>query len=236
MSFLAAFLEGAAPALGQGLLSRVFAPKRKNNFKELRDAAKEAGFNPLTALQAGGLGNAYSADPVLASSSFLAEGVFDGLKTAFNRGDDEIDRERKRLENKLLQAEIDEYAKAGQIPTEGYGFDLTQTPDLMPVLRPDPNAEGKIPIYAPNGQQFMMPQSVAAAMGYEAFDYIVAGDWAELKGEVVGEVETTLATDAIDDVVGLGKVGSRDKKPGANPRSGQATAPLRLEIPNSWGH
>lgn len=100
-------IGAVAPALLGGMLqnrdnqkAREYAKANQGvNYMKLRNDAQKAGFNPLTALMAGGSA-AYQNDsgPALSTSSFIAEALSRGVETGFNIVNEQRDRERERID------------------------------------------------------------------------------------------------------------------------------------------
>lgn len=92
LPLLAALGGGQGIAAIGGFLGSLFGKKKKPeatgvDYVKLRNDATAAGFNPLTALLAGG-GSGYQREfaPSLASGAFLQEAIGRGIDTVFNRG------------------------------------------------------------------------------------------------------------------------------------------------------
>lgn len=94
---------------GVKLLGGLFGKKKKATLVDLRRQAENAGFNPLTALQATG-GNGYTPGtqgPVLSTREVLADGVGDLAETWFNRDQIRRDEQVERLKLETMGAELD---------------------------------------------------------------------------------------------------------------------------------
>lgn len=186
------------------------------DYQRLRRDAERAGFNPLTALLAGGgAGYQREYDPALSSGSFVAEAVARGVDTYFNQATDEPDYEADKVREQQ-QRNADAQAAAAR-PRSTFGFDLSQVepfddaevyggPSLgRPRARPTPGNAERVPAYDPSGRMVHLLPDVAARLDILPFGNIMAGDWVELVGEV-GEIET-----------GIGSWGVRETALGVNP-------------------
>lgn len=93
------------------------------DYQKLRDDASAAGFNPLTALLAGG-GQGYQREfnPALSSGSFLSEAISRGVDTVFNRSADDTEAKSIRLANELAAKNLAQ--KAASMPRP-FGYTLT---------------------------------------------------------------------------------------------------------------
>lgn len=116
MGLLAAPLAKPLISAGASILGGIFSkPKEtstRTNFVQLRDDALEAGFNPLTALRAtGGGGNTTTTHGGLSSLEVLGNALQDGLGSFLSQ--DPIGDETRRLENKLLAAQLDNLTGKG---------------------------------------------------------------------------------------------------------------------------
>lgn len=151
-----------ATAVLPSLIGGIFGSKKKEttqriNFKQLRDDAKAAGFNPLTALGAtGGAGNVTTTTPALASGDFLAEALDRGLTAWSNQAQLKKDAEAEQLKLDLMREELTGMKRRNSLPAGSFGFDIptvtgtgptsgglpgrTEVPyllDPIKVMRPD---------------------------------------------------------------------------------------------------
>lgn len=82
----------------------------RTNFKQLRDDAEAAGFNPLTALRStGGAGNVTTiTNPILGSKKLIGDIIGGGISAAIDFDPFEKERQNKRedLQDQLLAAEL----------------------------------------------------------------------------------------------------------------------------------
>ena len=121
MGIFASIISAAVPALVGGL----FKKKEKQttsgsiDYVKLRQNAEAAGFNPLTALRAGGgAGFQVTHHPVLAGSNFVAQALSDGLQAGF--GYDPNQTRRAELETEIMQAQL---ARLNGGARPNYGLD-----------------------------------------------------------------------------------------------------------------
>lgn len=188
------------------------------DYKKLRRDAEAAGFNPLTALMAGGgAGYQRTFDPALSSASFLGEAISRGVETYFNVRQGERDAEALAIERQRMAHEAASASAARRVPAT-YGYDLTQQvapasprtgggPALPPsgTVRPmsRPVVPGqyrdRVPVFGSGGARAYILPDVAARLGLSAFDTLMPGDWAELVGEL-GEFETGVDQMRVRDV------------------------------------
>lgn len=210
-------LGGILKAVAGPLISGIFGSKQSKpqgvDYQRLRRDAAAAGFNPLTALLAGG-GAGYVRDsgPSLASGSFVAEALQRGLDTYFNQGVGP-DREAEDI-NRLGRARARLEATRNSRPVASFGYALTdQEPfrpqvelhgvplgvaNVRPQRRPTDRAPEYIPVRMPDGMPGSLEKSIARRLDVLPFDTISAGDWAEIVGEV-GEIETAVMTNEVRD-------------------------------------
>ena len=126
-------------AVAGPLISGIFGNKEKPrqtgiNYVKLRHDAQKAGFNPLTALMAGGA-SAYNRDqgPELTRGSFIADALARGADTFFNQRQAEKDRELDNIEarERMRLQEESEMRLMAASSRQSFGYDLTQT--VMPA-------------------------------------------------------------------------------------------------------
>lgn len=202
-----------------------------SQFVRLRDAAEAAGFNPLTVLRnAPSSGMVQQTSPVLASSAILGGALGEGIKTWFNRDQIKADAERDLLERSLMRAELGAMNARANPVGQRFGFEIptaNNTTGIDPAFsgntgrisrpraRPDMVNTPRIPVFAPDGQTMMIPISLARQMKYKAWDYVQAGDYNQMVGEISGEVENVAVRDKIGDALGMGIFGPNpDPRPG----------------------
>lgn len=190
----------------------------KNKYKWIVEGAQEAGFNPLTALRSGGgslatpMGTQISAVPASQASqaASFGENLTNAMGTAFNLWDPIGDR-NKRLQNELLQTQIDTNRQRfdrndqGSMSTvqktaspvqENYGSPIGAE-NVRPVQRPHPGNQPRVLVYLPNGAPALLLKNVADREGVTNYDTLSAGGMAELVGEITGEVFNTLSASQI---------------------------------------
>lgn len=117
-------LTAVAPSLVSGLFG-LRKPKAQGiDYQKLRRDAEAAGFNPLTALLAGG-GAGYQRDfnPALASGAFVGEALQRGLDTYFNTPDP-ADLEAERLRERVQAETFYEMQKDSMLPGN-FGYSLS---------------------------------------------------------------------------------------------------------------
>jgi hypothetical protein len=132
-SFLAPLFAGLGGGTGignlltgaAGLISANKSAKAQGvDFQKLRDDATAAGFNPLTALMAGGTGGYQrQVAPALASSSFIADALGRVIDTGFN-GVKQDDTLAKSVREANAYAERSLAERAKQLPRP-FGYALT---------------------------------------------------------------------------------------------------------------
>lgn len=120
---LAALASGLPTVIG-GLLGRKKAKAQGIDYMKLRRDAEAAGFNPLTALLAGG-GAGYQREfnPALASGSFVSEALSRGLDTYFNTPDPS-DAEAERLRDRFKVESLYEAQRDSMLPGN-FGYALS---------------------------------------------------------------------------------------------------------------
>lgn len=117
-------LKAVAGPLVGGLFGSGKAKAEGVDYVKLRDDAQAAGFNPLTALLAGGgAGYQRQFNPALSSGAFIAEAVDRAVDTVFNRpsGPDPVVSQARVRE--LTRSAND--ARAVSRPPGSFGFALT---------------------------------------------------------------------------------------------------------------
>lgn len=227
LSSIGSFLGGpfgaiagaVAPPLIQGLFGRKAQKDANKNkgvdYAKLRDDAIAGGFNPLTALLAGG-GAGYQStfDPALSSGSFVTEeAVSRGLDTYFNTPS-KTDREVQRIRRDLEAETYRQQAQMAQGP-QRFGYSLADQRPFRPVIedytpalaastgRPPVNPLDRdpsyIPVRHPDGSRGQLEASIADRLGIKPFHTVSAGDWAEIVGELGGEAEMALGTEKVRD-------------------------------------
>ena len=128
MGLLAALGGGQGLASIGSFVASLFGRKKKAeapgvDYAKLRVDSEAAGFNPLTALLAGG-GSGYQREfaPSLASGAFLQEAIGRGIDTVFNRGGS--DRVADMLRGRDAVNESVLAKKAASLPGR-FGYALT---------------------------------------------------------------------------------------------------------------
>lgn len=117
-------------SIGSSLIGGIFGRKKETpppppkwkpiNYKKLRKAAKRGGINPLTALQlGGGQSGAWATEPAaMSSNSFIGEALAAGVQAWAEY--DPLQEEKSRLENDLMQAELDRMNREATSPVQGF--------------------------------------------------------------------------------------------------------------------
>ena len=124
--------------VGGSLLGKLLGGKSKTrshiNFKKLRDDARAAGFNPLTALRAtGGAGHSVTSGPDMSSQAFIQDAISDGVDAWTNREAAQLDKEYQELRNEQMKLENQQLAKESA-PTNvfrEYGFGIQEITDKL---------------------------------------------------------------------------------------------------------
>jgi hypothetical protein len=193
------------------LLGGIFGGNKQKNssrvdLKALVKDAKASGFNPVTAL--GAVGNSYAQtdSTTFNSGEFIASAVGAGVDAYFNydpdaqeRKDLDLQIQRQSLEN--MRADPYAFSGINQTPyTSNSGAVsvepefLGSTPHNAQTRPPSRFSYGSelIPIYGPDGQPWQIPRRVADASNLVAGGYMTAGQFTELRGEIVGEFEVAV--------------------------------------------
>lgn len=230
MGLFASIAGAVAGPLVGGLFSnraeKKAAARDARKLQTLVADAKAAGFNPLTALRGGG-GYGGATAPALSTSQFLAEAVSSAFEAPAAYRAQQLEEERQRLENEALRTQLAD-REAKKNPYQKFGFDvpsakqfLPQTKQGVPALsnatrpqsRPTFGSNGTVPVFLPDGQMRMLNARVADRMKLKPYDAVVAGDYAEIVGELRGEAETALVADEIGKNVGIPLWGRDPSKP-----------------------
>ena len=131
MPIFETILGAALPPLISGIFGNKEEPRKTGiNYVKLRRDAQKAGFNPLTALMAGGAA-AYNRDtgPEMTRGSFIAEAISRGAETFFNQRQADKDRELENIEarERMRLQEESEMRLMAASSRQSFGYDLTQT-------------------------------------------------------------------------------------------------------------
>lgn len=169
------------------------------DFKKLRDDASAAGFNPLTALQATG---AAGYDRPSMSSPFgggtiasaMASPVGSALSAFSGAYFDQLN-ERNRL--KLSRDSLDFEQRSAE--RQAFGSVVTRSSSKATGLAPT-----AISVVSPWGDPMSLSADQAARLGVKSGDRLMAGEMAEVIGEIPGEGSSIYWSDKILDSVGLG--------------------------------
>lgn len=213
-----AIVAAVAPKLISAFAGKLFGGKPKAqgvDYVKLRDDATKAGFNPLTALMAGGgAGYQRQFDPSLSSGAFIADAVERGLDTAFNQPSGE-DRELEALRKRAERVELERTINGMKVPGS-FGYSLTKVapfrPDaenlgvpsgaplskIRPPVSPRERAPERIPMFDQFGSPIQVMKSTADRLGLKAWDSLAAGEAAELFGEIA-EAENAAGIDNLNE-------------------------------------
>lgn len=187
--------------------------------------------------------------PVLSSGSFVQDALHRGLDTFFNTPEP-VDPLAEALRSAMQTEQVAEEAKRTQVP-KGFGYDLTvnrpfeaaAVSGLPPVSaassqvavgrpKPNPSKQTFINVRFPDGQMGQLDGSIARRLDIQPYDTVSAGDWAEIRGEVVGETETTLQFDPIARTsIRRTGIGGRLSDPPPSPKV-RNTKPPKMRDPN----
>lgn len=213
MGLFATVLGAVAPPLINGIFgSKKKAKAQGVDYVKLRRDAEAAGFNPLTALLAGG-GQGYQREfnPELSSGSFIAEAVARGAETYFNTVS------QRDAQAEAIKADHDARNQRAALrdartPTGGFGYDLSaQRPFVPAVVRAAPplppsgrvsqtvaqsaparpprnplDRQAFIPVRMPNGDRGRLDSSIARRLDIRPWDTVSVGDTEELVGDLAG--------------------------------------------------
>lgn len=210
LGFIGALIGAGAGLIG-GILNRNSAKKQQKEAQDfakensitdlvkLRDMAKKAGFNPLTALQAGAGTPAASNyqqqfNPALSSGGFIAESIQRGVDTYFNdvaAKDAQAETIRREAEDKRRwEAEMEQRGSL-----QRFGYSLTQQsayspPERVSFGKVGPSATGPLPT-SPSDEG-VSPSSIPLTYGGKAFK--PSGQFSDAEaaesryGEIAGEI------------------------------------------------
>lgn len=175
-SFIGRSLMSAA---GNALMTRFARPKQRVgvDFAKLRSDAEAAGFNPYVAMRSGALGM-YGFQPEYSPFSFfgnLAGGFLSSLGSF-----DPVQGELNRTSLDIARLERDTFMQRFAPGFGNQGFDYASAGPFIPVKRPD-------------GVDIMLETTMARRLSILPGDTLMAGEWQELKGEVLGEAEVFAA-------------------------------------------
>lgn len=112
------------------IFGKLFGRKKETNrinYKQLRNDAQAAGFNPLTALRAGGgAGYQVTSAPQLSTAEFLGAAISDGLDLWTNQKQGEKDAEEQQARIDLMREEL---AEMKRTPYQGFGYTIPNISD-----------------------------------------------------------------------------------------------------------
>lgn len=222
MGLFTSLLTAVAAPVVKGFFANKAAKRAAKNrgvdYVKLRRDAEAAGFNPLTALLAGG-GAGYQREfnPELSSGSFIAEAVARGAETYFNHV-----AERDAEAEKLKAYHAGKAERAARIhartPSGTFGYDLTAQRPFLPsvsvsaaspippisrgagFVRPPSNPLDKqdfIPVRNPDGSRGRLDASIARRLDIKPWDTVSVGDMEELVGDVAGGASAVALANSI---------------------------------------
>lgn len=188
----------------------------------IRDRALAGGFNPLTVLTNGGLQQQMPTPlPTLSSLDAIGRGIGGAAQALASY--DPIEVETRELENELLRTQIDTAkANAGHIggfvqaPMEigQWAMPSVQSITRSPVEKgapklsmaaptpaPAPRDDWTFPIRTVDGAIKYIPPSYARRLGLERYDTLMAGELAEIMGELAGEGAGLAASPVVADLM-----------------------------------
>ncbi len=193
---------GGIVKAGLGLLGGLFGKKKAKapgvDYVKLRNDAQAAGFNPLTALMAGG-GAGYQREfsPDLASGAFISDALSRGVDTYFDLKN-QADAETVRVRELAEQREHERQMQAMRYGNQSFGYGLTRTVTASPVTVTGPGSEAAvdpfedsqrlIQVYSPSGRLVSIRKGAADRLGIKAGGQLLSGDDEEILGEVAGNV------------------------------------------------
>lgn len=197
-------LISAGSSLFGGLFGRGKAKAQGVDYQKLRRDAEAGGFNPLTALMAGG-GQGYQREfnPALSSGSFIQEAIARGTDTYFDgvaRRDAQADAIRDHNNKKDLIA-----YEASLRPQKTFGYDLTQQrpysadveyhgpefakpADQRPPQHPRDRSHEYIEVFDNMGKLTQIPKGVADRLDIKRYGQMIGEDYEAMYGETAGEV------------------------------------------------
>lgn len=210
LGFIGALIGAGAGLIG-GLLNRKSAKKQQEQAQQfakensitdlvkLRDMAKKAGFNPLTALAAGAGTPAASNyqqqfNPALSSGGFIAESIQRGVDTYFNdvaAKDAQAEAIRREAEDKRRwEAEMEQRGSM-----QRFGYALTQQsayspPETVSFGRVGPSATQVLP--SSPSDDVTTPSAVP--LTYAGKTFVPSGQYSDAEaaegryGEIAGEI------------------------------------------------
>lgn len=210
---MAGILATAATAAIPSLVSKLFGGSKKTqtsrtNFKQLRDDALAAGFNPLTALRAtGGQGHTIQTQAI-SSKEFLRNALVDGATAAVNY--DPLAKRRQQLEIEILEAERDNLRRVptfGAANTLGFpappqigedqilGGPKVGASKVRPPVRRDLKNVPRLQVISPSGDTYLqIPADPARRLGItHRNEQIMVEDLTALIGDMAGEGMTLLS-------------------------------------------
>lgn len=161
----------------------------------------------------GGYGSQFN--PALSAGSFIKEAM-DRAVDSWSNQPVQKDPLADALRNAFEQDQMADQVRDAQIP-QGFGYDLTKqeafqpeatvgvpalasaqaapTKAKMPLGMVEKGGRKYVPVTLPDGSQSTLEASVARRYDIEPFDALSAGDWEEIRGGVVGEMENTINAD-----------------------------------------
>ena len=171
-----------------------------------RAAAEETGFNPLTLL---GVGNAgYQEIGSMGSSSFIGDAM-NAVGSWFSNIGKDREAQKARLNERArieasdpqpyrdfgyaLNTKIEEHAPVAVSLPPSHGL------AEMPGYWRDERGDTRMFVQAPDGGHLTIPADVGERLGLRPWGNLTSGDWTEIVGEGVGEVQSAAAYPQISD-------------------------------------
>jgi len=211
----------------------------KSKYGWIRDGALAAGFNPLTALRAGGgrltQNNAIQATPVSGGASwFAAADAVNNIGKAWDQREDAIDKATREANLELRQLQIEglrsEMGRQGNAPATATAnspkqkkWEISTLGQLYaegPLLPPSDPRSPRAEAYLPDGTRVYPLVSQMEQFGWPRGYTLTGGDVSELIGEFAGEVSNVYSTDQIIDLL-LDQNILTDRNPQGGPFSTQ---------------
>lgn len=107
MGIFSSILGAVAKPLIGGLFDKKPEPQTTTiNYKQMVTNARAAGFNPSSALRAGGSSGFTTTTPALSSRNFISEALQDGFSAALNYKQDQRDNEREALGLEVMKQDL----------------------------------------------------------------------------------------------------------------------------------
>lgn len=123
MSLFGSILGAVVPKLVGGIFGKSKPQTNTVDYARMVKDAQAAGFNPLTALRNGGSAGFTVTNPALSSKEFISDALSDGFNAALGYKQDEMDKEREKIQIDLMKEELAQMKRRGKLYSQGnYGF------------------------------------------------------------------------------------------------------------------